>query len=232
MLDNESTELSIQSIENKGDGVVVVRVNAPPNADKAKLHGEFNQTYETAVKALEAKYHPELKAKEEQITIYRQQSADMLEITRLMANRPVSIINENKLMSNSSDQSRNINVGGNLNATGSTFNLGEVSGSVTKTINQLQAANPQAAELTDRLRQLQRAIEADPDLQPDDKTEALEQVGTLAKAGENPEDGTLKKLAGTSIKVLKGTIAALPSTATIVKACSDLLPVITKLLGL
>jgi hypothetical protein len=119
----------------------------------------------------------------------------------------------------------------NLNAANSVVNLRDISGSVTNTIDQLQATH-QAAELVDLLRQLQHAIEADPDLKPDDKTEALEQVGTLAKAGENPQDSTLKKLAGTSIKVLKGTIAALPSTATIIKACSELLPVITKLLGL
>jgi len=104
VLDNEGTELSIQSIENKGDGVVVVRVNAPPDADKARLHGEFNQTYDVAVKALEAKYQAELKAKDEQITIYRQQSADMLEITRLMANRPINVqaYAEAKSMNNSS----------------------------------------------------------------------------------------------------------------------------------
>ncbi|HEY9695852.1 MAG TPA: pentapeptide repeat-containing protein [Trichocoleus sp.] len=31
---NEDTELTIQSIENKGDGVVVVRVNVPPETNK------------------------------------------------------------------------------------------------------------------------------------------------------------------------------------------------------
>jgi len=42
---------------------------------------------------------------------------------------------------------------------------------------------------------------------------------------------TLKKLAGTAVKVLKDTIAALPSTATIVKAVSDLLPAIVSFWG-
>jgi hypothetical protein len=82
------------------------------------------------------------------------------------------------------------------------------------------------------LTQLQTAIETESALQPDDKTEALEQVGTLAKAGENPQDGTLKKLAGTAIKVLRGTIAALPATATLVEAGSKLLPLIAKAIGL
>ncbi|HEY9626207.1 MAG TPA: pentapeptide repeat-containing protein [Coleofasciculaceae cyanobacterium] len=236
VLDNEGTELSIQSIENKGDGVVVVRVNAPPNADKAKLHSEFNQTYETAIKALEARYHAELQAKDKEITIYRQQSADMQEIIRLMASRPVTVevkaTAESKAMNDSTDSSRNITVGGNLNATGSTFNLGEISGNVTNTINQLQAtATPEAAQLAALLKELQEAI-ASSELPPADKTEALEQVNTLAKAGQNPADGTLKKLSSTAVKVIKGTIAALPDTAKLVEACSKLLPAISTLLGL
>ena len=129
VLDNEGTELSIQSIENKGDGVVVVRVNAPPNADKAKLHSEFNQTYETAIKTLEAKYQSELQAKDEQITIYREHNADLREIIHLKASQPINLeinnIAESKSMNDSTDQSRNLTVSGNLTATGSTFNLGE-----------------------------------------------------------------------------------------------------------
>ncbi|KAM3097390.1 pentapeptide repeat-containing protein [Phormidesmis sp. 146-12] len=230
-VENEETPLEIQSIENKGDGVVVVRVSVPHNANKPKIHSEFNQQYELALKAIEARYQAELQAKDSDITYYRQQNTDMLGAIRSLANRPISIINENKLMSNSSDQSRNLNVGGNLNATGSSFNLGEISGNLTNTLNQL-SAHPQAAELADLLKQLQRAIESDPDLTPPDKTEALEQIGTLAKAGENPQDSTLKKLAATSVKILKGTVAALPSTATIVEACSKLLPLISKALGL
>ena len=235
VLDNEGTELSIQSIENKGDGVVVVRVNAPPNADKAKLHSEFNQTYETAIKTLEAKYHAELKAKDEQITIYREHNADLREIIHLKASQPINLeINntaESKSMNDSTDQSRNLTVSGNLTATGSTFNLGEINGNVTNSIAQLQTT-PEASQLADLLTQLQAAINAEPELKPDDKTEALEQVTAIAKAGQNPQDSTLKKLANTSIKVIKGTIAALPSTAMLVKACSELLPAIVHLLGL
>ncbi|HIK16022.1 MAG TPA: pentapeptide repeat-containing protein [Leptolyngbyaceae cyanobacterium M33_DOE_097] len=235
VLDNEGTELSIQSIENKGDGVVVVRVNAPPDADKGRLHGEFNQTYEAAVKALEAKYQAELKAKDEQITIYRQQSADMLEITRLMANRPINVqaYAEAKSMNNSSDQSRTTNFTGNINATNSVVNLGEISGNVSNTIQQLQQSpQPESVQLAAWLKELQTAIETEPNLPEPDKAEALEQIGTLAKAGENPQDGTLKKLSSTSVKILKGTIASLPDAAKLAEACAKLLPLITKVLGI
>lgn len=136
-------------------------------------------------------------------------------------------------MQDNTNSSRNINVGRDLNISGSTLNLGEISGNVSNTINQLQTApTPAAAELADLLKQLQETIEAEPTLPPDDKAEALEQVATLAKAGQNPQDGTLKKLANTAVKVLKGTVAALPATATLVEACAKLLPLITPLLGI
>jgi len=100
-VENEDTELTIQSIENKGDGVVVVRVSAPPDANKAKIHSEFTQNYELALKAVEEKYQAIVEGKNEQITIYRQQleydrqrerqqSADVKEIINMLASRPVN----------------------------------------------------------------------------------------------------------------------------------------------
>jgi hypothetical protein len=101
------------------------------------------------------------------------------------------------------------------------------SGNVTHTIDHLPTS-----ELADLLKQLQSAIETEPNLPADDKAEALEQVGTLAKAGEQPQDGTLKKLSNTAIKILKGTVSSLPDTAKLADAASKLLPLIAKVLGL
>lgn len=237
VLDNEGTELSIQSIENKGDGVVVVRVNAPPDADKAKLHSEFNQTYELAVKALEAKYQAELQAKDEQITIYRQQSADMLEITRLMANRPIHVqaIAEAKSMNNSADQSQSFNVSGdfNINATNSVVNLRDISGTVTNTINQLpDASTAGEPNLKELLSQLQQAIETEPNLPDKGKETALEQVKVLAEVGQNPKQPGKKAVGQQAANVLKGAASFLPDTAKLAEAVSKLLPLILKTLGL
>lgn len=90
-VENEDTELTIQSIENKGDGVVVVRVSVPPGTDKAKIHSEFTETYEEALKALEAQYQAELRGKEEQLATYRLRNANMMEVVRLLASRPASV---------------------------------------------------------------------------------------------------------------------------------------------
>ncbi|MEG3955892.1 pentapeptide repeat-containing protein [Microcoleus sp. herbarium2] len=75
-VENEGTELAIQSIENKGDGVVLVRVSVPPDTNKGKIHSEFIQNYDLALKAIEEKYQSQIESKDEQITLYRQQLED------------------------------------------------------------------------------------------------------------------------------------------------------------
>ncbi|MEP0914954.1 hypothetical protein NDI45_29085 [Leptolyngbya sp. GB1-A1] len=121
--------------------------------------------------------------------------------------------------------------GENQAITGAT--LGTVSGSVTNTINQLSASSdPDNPGIKELLTQLQGAIEAEPTLPEEDKAEALEQIKTLAEAGQNPEDNALQKAAKTSIKILKGTVASLPDAAKLAEACAKLLPAIATLLAL
>jgi uncharacterized protein YjbI with pentapeptide repeats len=240
-VENEDTPLEIQSIENKGDGVVVVRVNVSPDANKEKIHSEFNQQYEVALQALEAKYRAELQAKESAITIYREQSANMWETINSLANRPVNIINENSLtnenkqMSNSSNQSRNIHIGGNV--TGSTLNLGEISGTVTNAINQLpddsqsDAAEPDRPTLKQLLTQLQEAIESDSDLPEPDKADLLEQVQSLAEAKQTEAPDQKAGLVRRAKKIFDATLKSLPETAKIAEACTKLLPMILRVLG-
>jgi uncharacterized protein YjbI with pentapeptide repeats len=237
---NEGTELALQSIENKGDGVVVVKVGVPDGADKEKIHSDFTQNYQLALQAVEEKYKAQLQAKDEQIVIYRQTSGEMTEIVKLLANKPINVQVDNKVenknMTNSNDASRKIEIGSvgrDFNASGQALNLGDISGTVTNTINQLPASSesdkPGIKEL---LTQLQAAIEADTNLPQEDKAEALEQVKALAEAGKNPQEGAMQKAAKTAIKILKGTISSLPSATKLVEDCSNLLPLISNFLGL
>lgn len=287
-VENGDTELAIQSIENKGDGVVVVKVNVPLDANKEKIHSYFAKTYQIGLQAaVEEKYKAQLQAKDEQIAIYHQKSVQMKEMIRLffllkkpryiqlellkstveekekyerllqardeqiaylkefmvlLVNKPISFqFNnqlENKNMTNSNDASRKIeigSVGGDFNASGQALNFGEIdiSGVVTNTINQLpESPEPEKPGIKELLTQLQEAIEAETDLSQEDKAEALEQVKALAEAGKNPQEGAMQKGAKTAMKILKGTVAGLPSAATLVEACSKLLPLISKFLGL
>ena len=84
--------LNIRSIENKDDGVVVVRVDAPSEADKSMLHAELNEQYQAALAALEAKYQYQLQAKDEQISIYKEQQESWSAIAQSLASRPTSAV--------------------------------------------------------------------------------------------------------------------------------------------
>jgi len=79
---------------------------------------------------------------------------------------------------------------------------------------------------------LQAAISQSSDLSDEDKAEALEQVQTLAEAGQNPQEPTKQKYAKKAITMLKGLFSGLPAVATLVEAANNLLPVISKLFGL
>ncbi|OYD91294.1 hypothetical protein CDG77_16095 [Nostoc sp. 'Peltigera membranacea cyanobiont' 213] len=237
---NEDTELALQSIENKGDGVVVVKVGVPDDADKEKIHSDFTQNYQLALQAVEEKYKAQLQAKDEQIVVYRQQSGEMTEIVKLLASKPINVQVDNKVenknMTNSNDASRKIEIGSvgrDFNASGQALNLGDISGTVTNTINELPASpEPDKPGIKELLTQLQAAIEADTNLSKEDKAEALEQVKALAEAGKSPQEGAIQKAAKTAIKILKGTISSLPSATKLVEQCSNLLPLISTFLGL
>jgi internalin A len=141
---------------------------------------------------------------------------------------------ENKKMTNSNDSSRKIEIGSigrDLNASGQALNLGEISGTVTNTINKLQSApEPEKPGIKEILTQLQTAIEADTELTAKDKEKALKQVKALAEAAQNPQEK--QDLADTAITMLKGVLSSLPTAAKLVEQCSRLLPIISTFLGL
>ncbi|BAB78209.1 pentapeptide repeat-containing protein (plasmid) [Anabaena sp. FACHB-709] len=66
-VENQGAQLDVQSIEKKGDGILVVRVAVAPDADKAKIHNDFMQGYEFAAKTLEAQYQARLEDKDKVI---------------------------------------------------------------------------------------------------------------------------------------------------------------------
>jgi hypothetical protein len=175
----------------------------------------------------------EIAVKDSKIQDYREQIVYLRKLNMTFAERviynnvEVNTTSESKSMTDSS--SKNINVGRDV--TGSILNIGEISGTVTNTINQLPAS-PESDKpgIKELLTELQTAIESETNLSDDDKAEALEQLKTLAEVGKNPQESTMQKAGKTAMKILKGTIASLPSAATLVEACSKLLPAIASLL--
>ena len=225
---NEDTPLQVQSIANKGDGVIVVKVHVPPDTDKEKIHQEFNQNYQLQLAAIEAQYKAQLTAKDEEIiAIYRQQSVDMMEITKTLANRPIHV--EAIAMSNSNDSSPNINIGDIIN---SVVNLGEIIGDVTNTINQIAAdASPENAQLKALLQELTQAIKIDSHLDVEEKAEAANQVKKIAQASQNPDDAGLQKKAQRAVNFLETIAKALEPASKLAQASQKALPIILKILG-
>jgi len=242
VIENEGIEVEVQGIEDKGNGELVVRVRVPSDANKAQVYKDFMCNYEVTIQAIEAKYQAALQSKDEQITIYREKSADRTEILRLLANRPVTVeVNasaESKAMTESNDSSRKIatgNIGRDFNPSGQALNLGDIdiSGTVTNTINQLPSSpDPDQPGIKELLTQLQAAIEAANELSTEDKADALEQVKVVAELGQNPQNPEKEGIWRKAVKILKAPIPGLPETATIVKALGDILPAIAKLLSL
>jgi predicted RNase H-like nuclease (RuvC/YqgF family) len=178
----------------------------------------------------------EIAVKDSKIQDCREQIAYLRKLIMTVAERGVIYNNievnttaESKSMTDSS--SKNIKVGGDV--TGSTLNIGEISGTVTNSINQLPAS-PQSDQpgIKELLTELQIAIEAETNLSDKSKALALKQVKALAEVGKNPQESTMQEAGETAMTMLKGILAGLPTTATLLEACSKLLPMIAKLLPL
>jgi uncharacterized protein YjbI with pentapeptide repeats len=227
----EITPDSIQSIEKK-DSDVLLTLQVPATADKAKIEQQFDDAYQTR---LEAQKNAALLAAEERhnkdLKELALKQAENFDISQLLSNLTI-IAGDRNTMTDNKNQGITTRDGSFINTGTLSNSLVNLSGTVSTALNRLAENDPSQAELKSLLAQLQTAIETAPDLPDPDKTDALEQVGVLATLGSNPQQPEKEGLGRKAITFLKGTIAMLPSTATLVKAISELLPAITKLMGL
>jgi uncharacterized protein YjbI with pentapeptide repeats len=83
--------VGVQAIERKSGGTFVVRIEVPPEANKAEIESKAKQLYETKLQVLEAQYRLQLQAKDEQITIYRHHNTDLMNIIKLNASQLMSV---------------------------------------------------------------------------------------------------------------------------------------------
>ncbi|AFY39781.1 pentapeptide repeat protein [[Leptolyngbya] sp. PCC 7376] len=90
-LESDHGELDIRAIEKSPDGSFVIRVDVPESTNKADLEAEFYERYEGELKRLEGVYQRKLQAKDREIESYRRESANMTEIAKLLANRPITV---------------------------------------------------------------------------------------------------------------------------------------------
>ncbi|NEP59025.1 MAG: pentapeptide repeat-containing protein [Symploca sp. SIO2G7] len=83
--------LSIQAIERKQGESFVVRLEVSEGIDRSLLESSAKTFYETKLTLLEQRYRAELNAKEGEISAYKEQSANLMEIVKLQASRPINV---------------------------------------------------------------------------------------------------------------------------------------------
>jgi uncharacterized protein YjbI with pentapeptide repeats len=66
-VENQVTQLDVQSIEKKGDSVLLIRIGVSSDTDKLKIHSDFMQGYEFAHKVLGAQYQTRINDKDKEI---------------------------------------------------------------------------------------------------------------------------------------------------------------------
>jgi hypothetical protein len=166
----ESDELAIQAIENKSGGAFVIRVEVPLDVNKAEVEKYLLKEYEIQLKAIEDKYRLELNAKNEKIEIYKQKSADIMELAKLAASRPINI---SQTQGNNMAGDRNIHMGsgnyneriegnyvqGNYYAAGEKQNLAEAAAEIQALLKQLEQSYP-ANTTSDQMVIAAKAIES------------------------------------------------------------------------
>jgi uncharacterized protein YjbI with pentapeptide repeats len=93
-IENETSNLTIQSIENKGDGCVVVRVKTDEKANKEYLHQAFQERYARELKLIEERFQAEISEKSEriielkdQVQRWCQQTSQLSQIIGTMADK-------------------------------------------------------------------------------------------------------------------------------------------------
>ena len=235
-------ELRIVGMEVRGEEKFLLRAETTVSANKSELNQEYFDTYNNLKALPEREIKLLIAEKDSQIHRLENMVMTALERPSFYAQ---TYQHQGDTMSDKSSEIKFGNVGGDIGAfaggditgvagkdiTGAAG--GDISGTVTATIGQLQSSDaPEAPKLADLLKQLQTAIESDANLNDDDKAEALEQVKTLAQAGQSPKEGPMQKTAKTAIIMLKGIFTGLPAVATLVDAGQKLLPAIAQMFGL
>ncbi|NEO58599.1 MAG: DUF4351 domain-containing protein [Okeania sp. SIO3B5] len=76
--ENKGINMAIQSMENKGDGMVVIKVSVPAEASKGKIHEQLTEFYQEGVSNLAEKDREKPLSQEEKVSIYHQQSEYMM----------------------------------------------------------------------------------------------------------------------------------------------------------
>ncbi|MEH2423843.1 MAG: pentapeptide repeat-containing protein [Nostoc sp.] len=257
-INNEGLGLSVRSIENKGDGVVVAKVGVSLETNKTVIHEEITSHYNQAVNAIKAKYELVLQAKEGEIqrlqTFYDSQQKFIQGLITGIAETKREVIikgegNRVYMMNQAGDimesNNQNISAGGNLDmssgnrfivggdVTNSNLTLADANSQVNNSIQQLKDISTDTSDqLAKILTTLQKSINDEPALSENQKKEALEAVETIAEEGKKPSEERVNKLCSMALNALKGIASAVTDASKLAEVFKTYLPTLTNILGI
>lgn len=99
-------DVSIQDIGKRGGGSFLVRLEVPAKTDLGMVERRIKELYDVQLQLVEAQYRSELYAKDQEIEIHKRTSADILELAKLAASRPINV--EAKAVSSSDTFNTNL----------------------------------------------------------------------------------------------------------------------------
>ena len=155
----EDAQLDIESTEEKGEDIYVVKVGISSEVDQEVIHDEFMQIHEKIREALEEKYRTELRNKDTQIVHYQQQTQSLreninnlhnilqqqTEVQKLMAETPKYDLRGSKFGGGFAGEG-GTQIGGILNDYSSKQSLNESAAEIQQLLKQLEETNPTTTE--------------------------------------------------------------------------------------
>ena len=199
---NPQVGLEIVGLEGKGDNQVRIKTAVRDEANRSELSSEYFQRYRELTSL---------------------PSQNLQELLEGLTERDEQISSLRKMLMTSLEGKKYYITVENTEANNYASNI----------ISQL----PDASDLNQQgvkelLVQLKTAIESCSNLSSSDKDEMFEQVATIAKMTQDPQDNALKKLVVTAIKIIKGTVVGIPVDSGLARTSDRVLPVIMSLLDL
>ena len=211
-------ERAISVFRTKDEEYAILTAQVSESQNKGEIEHTFDAAiYKEYIKAVEAAH----------LAGKRSDDMEKIEFSLLAEPRSsIQIINMNS--------SINAGDGGVINMgsmEGSVVNLGAISGQVSVQINQLPdtTASVNQHNLKDLLTQLKAAVDDDSELSDDEKAEALGEVAKLAKAGKNPQENAMQRMAKRATDALKSIAEPLSEASKLATVCKSLLPMILTL---
>jgi uncharacterized protein YjbI with pentapeptide repeats len=174
-------EVSIQSFEKKAGGAFLIKLEVPTTVDKGLIEQQAKEFYQQQLQLVEAQYRQQLLLKDKEIEGFKRESANIMKMAELWANRPITI--EAIAVANADNQSKTTNynlpnaqfgggfaaeggtqTGGTLNDYSTQQDLAAAAQDIQSLLNQLSQTYPsttiteQAALATKAVEELKRTL--------------------------------------------------------------------------